>query len=80
MTERRTIGPDEGRAVDFGGLGVRFMVGCEDSGGGFALVEHPLEPRVLASPMHRHSNEDEYSFVLEGESMESVPRLCASTG
>jgi uncharacterized cupin superfamily protein len=29
-------------------------------------VEHPLEPRALGSPLHKHANEDEYSFMLEG--------------
>jgi hypothetical protein len=29
-------------------------------------VEHPLKPRVLAAPLHRHSREDEYSYVLRG--------------
>jgi len=42
------------------------MVAGAESGGGFALVEHPMEPHALAAPMHRHSREDEYSFVLEG--------------
>lgn len=44
----------------------RFMVGVEDSGGGFALVEHLMPPRALAAPLHRHTREDEYSYVLEG--------------
>ena len=42
------------------------MVTGERSGGGFSLVEHPMPPRALAAPLHRHSREDEYSFVLEG--------------
>ena len=42
------------------------MIGGDESGGGFALVEHPMPPRGLAAPLHRHSREDEYSFVLEG--------------
>jgi uncharacterized RmlC-like cupin family protein len=29
-------------------------------------VEHTLPPRALGAPVHRHANEDEYSFVLEG--------------
>ncbi|WP_221934804.1 cupin domain-containing protein [Georgenia yuyongxinii] len=33
---------------------------------GFALVEHPLPPRALAAPLHRHTREDEYSYVLTG--------------
>lgn len=44
----------------------RFMISAKDSGGGFALVEHLLSPRMLAAPLHRHSHEDEYSYILEG--------------
>jgi mannose-6-phosphate isomerase-like protein (cupin superfamily) len=62
----RVLGPGEGKAVDLGSLGVRFMVGSEESGGGFSLVEHPIPPRTLAAPLHRHANEDEYSYVIEG--------------
>jgi mannose-6-phosphate isomerase-like protein (cupin superfamily) len=61
------VGPQDGRFGRLGGLGVRFMVPGMDSNGGFALVEHPLEPRALAAPLHRHSREDEYSFVLRGK-------------
>ena len=42
------------------------MVGANESGGGFSLVEHPMPPRALGAPLHRHSREDEYSFVVEG--------------
>jgi mannose-6-phosphate isomerase-like protein (cupin superfamily) len=62
----RVIGPHDGHAVDLGSLGVRFMAWGEETGGGFALVEHPIPPRTLCAPLHRHSREDEYSFVLEG--------------
>jgi quercetin dioxygenase-like cupin family protein len=48
------------------GLGVRFLLGGEQTGGRFAVVEHPLRPRALASPVHTHRDEDEYSYVLEG--------------
>jgi len=47
-------------------MGVRFMLGADETGGGFSLVEHPIPARALAAPLHRHSREDEYSFVLEG--------------
>ena len=57
------IGPQDGKAIDFGGLGVRFMA----TGEGFSVVEHPIAPRTLAAPMHVHEHEDEYSYVLEGE-------------
>ena len=62
----RILGPNGGKAVDLGSLGVRFMIRSEESGGGFSLVEHPIPPRTLAAPLHRHANEDEYSYVLEG--------------
>ena len=61
------VGPADGLMVHFGGLGVRFLIDGRRSGGGFALVEHPIEPRCLATPMHTHEHEDEYTFVLEGE-------------
>jgi mannose-6-phosphate isomerase-like protein (cupin superfamily) len=62
----RLIPPDGGKAHDLGSLGVRFMAWTEETGGGFSLVEHPIPPRHLAAPVHRHSREDEYSYVLEG--------------
>ena len=62
----RIIGPDGGKAVDLGSIGARFMAWTEETGGGFSLVEHPMPPRRLAAPIHRHSREDEYSFVVEG--------------
>ena len=62
----RKLGPAAGKAVDLGSVGVRFMAWSEETGGGFSLVEHPIPPLSLAAPLHRHSREDEYSFVLEG--------------
>jgi mannose-6-phosphate isomerase-like protein (cupin superfamily) len=66
MAMARILGPNEGERVDLGGLGVRFMIDAADAGGGFSLVEHPIAPRALAAPLHRHANEDEYSYVVEG--------------
>ena len=60
------VGPSDGNAVQFGGLGARFMIDGETARGGFSLLEHPIAPRSLAAPLHRHANEDEYSYVLEG--------------
>lgn len=66
MTTARIVGPRDGKFGSHGGVGVRFLIDGAESGGGFALVEHPMEPRALAAPMHRHSREDEYSYVLAG--------------
>ena len=63
----KIVGPTDGKAGTLGGVGVRFMIPGEDTGGSFSLVEHPMPPKSLAAPLHRHSHEDEYSFVLEGQ-------------
>jgi mannose-6-phosphate isomerase-like protein (cupin superfamily) len=60
------IGPNDGKAGFLGSIGVRFMIDGEKAGGDFSLVEHPLSARALAAPLHRHTREDEYSYVLEG--------------
>jgi mannose-6-phosphate isomerase-like protein (cupin superfamily) len=59
--------PGEGKSVHLGGLGVVYKLSGAQTGGSFALVEHPLEPGTLGAPLHLHHNEDEYSYVLEGE-------------
>lgn len=66
QTRARVLRSGEGTQGSLGGLGVRFMVPGADSNGGFSLVEHPLLPRALAAPLHRHSREDEYSFIVTG--------------
>jgi mannose-6-phosphate isomerase-like protein (cupin superfamily) len=63
----RVVGPQDGEPGSLGSIGVRFMIdGVDVQDGGFSLVEHPMPPRALAAPLHRHTREDEYSFVLEG--------------
>src|ERR671910_1723592 len=61
------LSPEEGETVWLRKLGVRFMIGGEETQDNFALVEHPIGPRALAAPMHTHRYEDEYTYVLEGE-------------
>src|SRR5215210_5703205 len=63
---RSILGPSEGEEVRLLALGVRFMIGGDQTGGRFALVEHPLPGRRLGAPTHTHTREDEYSFILEG--------------
>ena len=66
-TFTRIVGPEDGETLrEPDGTHDRFIVPAEESGGGFSLVEHRLAPRRLAAPLHRHSREDEYSYVLEG--------------
>lgn len=56
-----------GKVVELNAHDVRFMIWSEESDGGVALVEYSVPPRTLAAPLHRHANEDEYSYVLEGQ-------------
>jgi mannose-6-phosphate isomerase-like protein (cupin superfamily) len=60
------VPPDNGRDGFLGSIGVRFMIDGADADGRFSLVEHPMSARALAAPLHLHTREDEYSFVLEG--------------
>jgi len=62
----RIVGPTDGVYRELQTIGARMMVWTEETGGGFSLVEHPIPPHSLAAPVHKHSREDEYSFVLEG--------------
>jgi mannose-6-phosphate isomerase-like protein (cupin superfamily) len=66
ITPAKVIGPQDGKAGFLGSIGVRFMIDGSEADERFSLVEHPMGPRALAAPLHRHNREDEYSFVLEG--------------
>jgi mannose-6-phosphate isomerase-like protein (cupin superfamily) len=55
-----------GDRVDLGGLGIVWKIEGAESDDRFSVVHHPLAPRALAAPMHRHTREDEYSYVLSG--------------
>ena len=60
------VSRSDGRQVRFQGFGTRYVVGAEQTGGAFALVEHDLAPRTLGAPMHTHEREDEISHVTAG--------------
>ncbi len=60
------IGPADGKLGFLGSIGARFMIDGGDTAQDFSLLEHPMSPRALAAPLHRHTREDEYSYVLEG--------------
>jgi mannose-6-phosphate isomerase-like protein (cupin superfamily) len=62
----RMLGASDGQAGFLGSIGVRFMIDGDATGKAFSLVEHPMGPHALAAPLHRHTREDEYSFVIEG--------------
>src|SRR5213083_952663 len=66
-TKAKVVGPKDGKSGFLGSIGARFMIDGEETDHGFSLVEHPMSPRALAAPLHRHTREDEYSFVIEGK-------------
>jgi mannose-6-phosphate isomerase-like protein (cupin superfamily) len=65
-TTAKVVGPKDGKAVFLGTIGVRFMIDGPEAGERFSLVEHPMSRRALAAPLHLHTREDEYSYVLRG--------------
>jgi mannose-6-phosphate isomerase-like protein (cupin superfamily) len=66
-TKAKVVGPKDGKLGFLGSIGVRFMIDGDETDRGFSLVEHPMSPRALAAPLHKHNREDEYSYVLEGK-------------
>jgi mannose-6-phosphate isomerase-like protein (cupin superfamily) len=65
-TAPKIVAPQDGKLGFLGSIGVRFMIDGDETDQGFSLVEHPMSPRALAAPLHLHTREDEYSYVLEG--------------
>lgn len=47
-------------------LGADLKVAPDETESGVAVVEHTLAPGALGAPPHRHTREDEISYVLEG--------------
>jgi mannose-6-phosphate isomerase-like protein (cupin superfamily) len=62
----KIVGPADAQEGFLGSIGVRFMIDGSEAGERFSLVEHPMSARALAAPLHRHTREDEYSYVLQG--------------
>lgn len=72
-TTPRILGPRDGLILGSAETNDRFIVDSSDTGGRLAVVEHTIAPGVLAGPMHLHTLEDEFSYVIAG-------RLGASLG
>jgi mannose-6-phosphate isomerase-like protein (cupin superfamily) len=62
----KVVGPADGKEGFLGSIGARFLIDGFETSEHFSLVEHPMSGRALAAPLHLHTREDEYSFVLEG--------------
>jgi len=66
MLNSITILSTEGDSFDFGGFAVHWKIYGTSTDARFAIVHHPMAPHALAAPLHRHHNEDEYSYVIKG--------------
>jgi quercetin dioxygenase-like cupin family protein len=62
------LGEGEGEALWFLDGLVTIKAGGEATAGGWAIIEH-LVPQGPGSPLHVHSREDEWFYVMEGEIM-----------
>ncbi len=66
QTKSIAIPPDSAERAELGGLGIVWKIDGVHTDERFAVVHHPLAPRALAAPLHRHTREDEYSYVISG--------------
>lgn len=62
----RKLGSTDGKFIDLGSTGVRYLAWDYETAGLFSVVEHPIPSKTLVAPLHKHTNEDEYSFIIEG--------------
>jgi quercetin dioxygenase-like cupin family protein len=53
--------------IFFRALGTTYKVLSKLINGSAAIVEHTLEAKSIGAPMHKHTYEDEISYVLEGK-------------
>lgn len=56
----------ESDVVAIGEFVTRYLAASTVEDSAYALIEHTLGPGLLGAPPHRHSREDECSYVLEG--------------
>jgi len=61
------VRPGDGLQTAIGQLGTIHKLPSDVVEGRVTVIEHILPPGRLALPLHRHSREDELSFVLAGQ-------------
>ncbi|MDI7863273.1 cupin domain-containing protein [Rhizobiaceae bacterium n13] len=67
MAEKPVLwGPGEGRHYDMGALQAVFKADEREIGGRFSISEWWLEPRHEGPGAHKHDDNDEIFYVLEG--------------
>ena len=63
--EPKVIRPDESDSLQLYEVVFRWGIGSDRSDGALSVLEVTIPPRTLIKP-HRHTREDEFSFVLSG--------------
>jgi len=67
MNKPTVIHRGEGDPFQFGDVGGRFKIRGDATQERFVVAQLPeIPPRRLAAPLHRHHNEDEYTYVVKG--------------
>jgi quercetin dioxygenase-like cupin family protein len=60
------VQPGEGDTAQIPGFGATFKIRGHDTGSAISIVEHPFAVGTITAP-HQHTEQDEYSIVLEGD-------------
>jgi quercetin dioxygenase-like cupin family protein len=66
VTQLTVVQPGDGDVVSIPGFGAVFKLTSQTTGGLVSIVEHPF-PVGTITAAHRHTREDEHSYVLAGE-------------
>jgi mannose-6-phosphate isomerase-like protein (cupin superfamily) len=67
INRHAVIRPGAGDPFSFGAITGYLKIEGAATEGRFVVAQLPaIPPRVLAAPLHRHHNEDEYTYVLGG--------------
>jgi quercetin dioxygenase-like cupin family protein len=69
-----SVAPEQGRSskpLNILGLDVFVKLANTDSNGAVAIFQHAVPP-MGGPPLHRHSREDEWFYVLDGETTVEV--------
>jgi len=59
-------GPGEGRTVHVLGADITIKVSSEEANGAFTVIEGHTPP-MEGPPLHRHRDQDEWWYIVEGE-------------
>lgn len=71
---------EDAAPLQIGGLGALVRVRSARTAGSASIVEHTLAPGMLGAPPHRHTREDETSYILKGMLSVQVGEAISTVG